>query len=121
MVCGYSKNILNWYRLADLFVFPTREDIWGLVINEAMSQGLPVITTDKCLAGLELIKQEENGYIVECENKKELLERTKQYFNLTQNKKEKIQIEILNIIQNYSIENMCHQHFDIFNLIKNYR
>ena len=41
----------------------------------------------------ELIKQEENGYIVECENKKELLKRTNQYFNLNQNEKEKIQIE----------------------------
>lgn len=105
-----KENILNWYRLADLFVFPTREDIWGLVINEAMSQGLPVITTNKCLAGLELIKQEENGYIVECENKKELLERTNQYFNLNKNEKEKIQIEILRTIQNYSIEDMSKEH-----------
>lgn len=108
-----KENILNWYRLADLFVFPTREDIWGLVINEAMSQGLPVITTNKCLAGLELIKQEENGYIVECENKKELLEKTYQYFNLTQNDKEKIQTEILKMIQNYSIENMSIEHIKI--------
>ena len=59
--------------------------------------------------------QEENGYIVECENIKELLERTNQYFNLNQNKKEKIQIEILNTIQNYSIENMTRE---IFNIIK---
>lgn len=71
-----------------------------------MSQGLTVITTNKCLAGLELIKQEENGYIVECENKKELLEKTNQYFNLNRNEKEKIQTNILKTIQQYSIENM---------------
>lgn len=108
-----KENILNWYRLADLFVFPTREDIWGLVINEAMSQGLPVITTNKCLAGLELIKQEENGYIVECENKKELLQRTNQYFGLNKNEKEMIHIEILKTIQKYSIENMSKEHMNI--------
>ena len=47
---------------------PTREDIWGLVINEAMAYGLPIITTDNCLAGLELIKNEENGYIIPVNN-----------------------------------------------------
>ena len=37
---------------------PTREDIWGLVINEAMAAGLPVITTDRCAAGVEMVTSE---------------------------------------------------------------
>ncbi len=59
-----KEDLQKWYQAADVFVLPTREDIWGLVINEAMAQGLPVITTDKCVAGLELVKEGENGYIV---------------------------------------------------------
>lgn len=60
-----SKDKLKEYYLAsDIFVLPTREDIWGLVINEAMSFGLPVITTDRCNAGTQLIVDGENGYIV---------------------------------------------------------
>ena len=47
------------------------------------------------------------------ENKKELLERTNQYFNLNKNEKEKIQIEILRTIQKYSIENMSKEHIKI--------
>ncbi|MEP3837380.1 MAG: glycosyltransferase family 4 protein [Algibacter sp.] len=54
-----KKQLDNWFLAADLFVLPTREDIWGLVINEAMSKGLPVITTNRCLAGLELILDSE--------------------------------------------------------------
>ena len=50
-----KPEILAWYQLADLFVFPTRKDIWGLVVNEALSQGLPVISTDQCNAALSLI------------------------------------------------------------------
>ncbi|MEO2223851.1 glycosyltransferase family 4 protein [Priestia megaterium] len=50
-----KKELLSYYLAADLFVLPTREDIWGLVINEAMAYGLPVITTDTCVAGLELV------------------------------------------------------------------
>ena len=59
------KELLKkYYRASDVFVLPTREDVWGLVINEAMALGLPVITTDMCNAGKQLIVDGENGYIV---------------------------------------------------------
>lgn len=63
-----KDELRKYYDASDIFVLPTREDIWGLVINEAMGRGLPVITTDKCVAGLEMIKEGTNGYIVPSEN-----------------------------------------------------
>ena len=63
-----SSILKKYYMASDVFVLPTREDIWGLVINEAMSYGLPVITTNRCGAGTELIKSGENGYLVEVED-----------------------------------------------------
>lgn len=59
-----KEELRNWYCAADLFVLPTRSDIWGLVVNESMACGLPVVTTDRCIAGLELVKNNENGFIV---------------------------------------------------------
>ncbi|MBO4979387.1 MAG: glycosyltransferase family 4 protein [Clostridia bacterium] len=59
-----KPELAEYYMAADAFVHPTREDIWGLVINEAMAKGLPVITTDRCIAGLELISSEVPGEIV---------------------------------------------------------
>ena len=59
-----KEQLFDYYRAADLFVLPTREDIWGLVINEAMACGMPIITTDHCVAGLELVKDADNGYLV---------------------------------------------------------
>jgi glycosyltransferase involved in cell wall biosynthesis len=67
-----KKQLANYFKMADLFVLPTREDIWGLVINEAMAYSLGVITTDNCVAGLELIKHGENGYIIPTENVEEI-------------------------------------------------
>lgn len=58
------EELKKYLECADLFVLPTRKDIWGLVINEAMAAALPIITTDRCVAGLELIKDWENGLIV---------------------------------------------------------
>ena len=74
---GFRKKdaLQDYYRAADLFVLPTREDIWGLVVNEAMANALPVITTDRCVAGLELVQNGVNGYIVPVEDVPALAEK----------------------------------------------
>ncbi len=69
-----KEALSEYYELADVFVHPTREDIWGLVINEALAKGLPVVTTDRCIAGLAMVKQNENGCIVPVEDHKALAE-----------------------------------------------
>lgn len=102
------KDELNeYYRAADVFVLPTREDIWGLVVNEAMAQGLPVITTNRCVAGLELIQNKVFGQIVSIENPEALAIAIKQELN-------NLSIErtatILEKIKKYTIEQMAHVH-----------
>ena len=59
-----KEQLKKLYRACDFFVLPTREDIWGLVINEAMACGLPVITTDRCVAGLTMVENGMNGSII---------------------------------------------------------
>lgn len=61
-------ELKQYFISADVFVLPTREDVWGLVINEAMSHALPVVTTDRCIAGIEMIEDGINGYLVPTEN-----------------------------------------------------
>ena len=108
-----TKEELNcYYQAADLFVFPTREDIWGLVVNEAMANGLPVITTDKCVAGLELIKNGENGYIVPTENQDELAKRINELLSndwLLENMAK----DNLQKIRRYTVEKMANVHASI--------
>ena len=58
-----KEQLADYYAAADVFVLPTREDIWGLVVNEAFAFGLPVITSDNCGAGMEMITQGVNGFI----------------------------------------------------------
>ena len=104
------KNELEkYYRAADLFVLPTREDIWGLVIQEAMACGLPVISTDKCAAALELIKHGENGYIIPCEDVC-LLEEYIQVIISSENIARKFGAKSLEIIKSFTIEKMVEGH-----------
>lgn len=63
---GYKdkKTVMEYLKASDIFVHPTSTDVWGLVINEAMACGQPIITTDMCIAGSALIEDGVNGYIV---------------------------------------------------------
>lgn len=59
-----EKNRLNkYFAIADIFALSTRYDIWGLVINEAMSFGLPIISSDKCVAAMEFSELFNNAII----------------------------------------------------------
>ncbi len=61
-----KKDILtSYYQAADVSVLLSRGEAWGLVINESMANGVPVIATKACIAGQELIQNGENGYLVE--------------------------------------------------------
>jgi glycosyltransferase involved in cell wall biosynthesis len=56
-----------YYSMADLFVLPSiahSGEVWDLVINEAMSLGKPVISTNAAGASHDMIKDGINGYIV---------------------------------------------------------
>lgn len=102
------KTLSEYYQLSDVFVLPTREDIWGLVINEAMANGLPVITTDKCNAGLAMVS-DKNGAIVPVDSIDSLVSSLKLIFS-DNNKRLQMGKESLNIIKNYTIENMAVVH-----------
>ena len=98
------------YKAADLFVLPTREDIWGLVINEALAYGLPVITTDRCVAGLELVKDGVNGYLVPVEDNGALAEKLNRM--LCEDMR-KMGEAALATIRPYTLENMAEAHVKI--------
>ena len=53
-----------YYACADALVFPTHSDPWGLVVNEAMACGLPVIATEAAGCAADLVCDGMNGYVV---------------------------------------------------------
>ena len=106
-----KQELLDYYRAADFFVLPTREDIWGLVVNEAMAMGLPVVTTDHCVAGLELVEDGVNGYIVPVEDPEQLAEKM---MNVLHSDLRAMGQKSLEKIQPYTIEQMVQEHMKVF-------
>jgi len=109
---GFQKKdvLAQYYKAADLFVLPTREDIWGLVINEALAYGLPVITTDRCVAGLELIEDGVNGYVVPVEDAQALAEKIRA---VLADDMLRMGAAALEAVRPYTLENMAKVHAEI--------
>lgn len=66
-----QSRLPRYYKLADLFVLPSAQENWGLVINEAMNFGLPVISTDAVGASADLV-DERNGCVVPSDDREAL-------------------------------------------------
>lgn len=58
------EHLATYYALADALVFPTHTDTWGLVVNEAMACGLPVISSSAAGCVADLIESGWNGRVV---------------------------------------------------------
>lgn len=55
----------SYYGLAEAFAHVSRIEPWGLVVNEAMASGLPVIVSSACGSATDLVKPGGNGFLIE--------------------------------------------------------
>lgn len=66
---------LPWYYAhAGAFVLPSIWDQWGLVVNEAMAAGLPVLVSKGCGCARDLVVEGENGFLFDPSSPQELAE-----------------------------------------------
>lgn len=107
------SELARYYKASDLFVLPTREDIWGLVINEAAAYALPIVSTDTCVAGTEIIGACGNGIIVEKDNEKALSEAIGSILSRPDVYNE-LSLKSLAAARMYTLEQMAAKHIEIF-------
>jgi 1,2-diacylglycerol 3-alpha-glucosyltransferase len=62
---GYKQydELPAYYGLASALVMPSLSETWGLVVNEAMAAGLPVIVSDRCGCAPDLVREGRNGLL----------------------------------------------------------
>jgi 1,2-diacylglycerol 3-alpha-glucosyltransferase len=56
------RKLPPYYALADAFVHASTTEQWGLVVNEAMATGLPVIVSNRCGCVPDLVAEGKNGF-----------------------------------------------------------
>ena len=98
-----QKSIKEYYKNSHLFIIPSREENWGLAINEAMAAKNIIISSNKVGAVKDLVKNDLNGYTFKNGDYKDL---SKKIYKIYKNKKKINEYgkESQRIISNWSYE-----------------
>jgi glycosyltransferase involved in cell wall biosynthesis len=65
VIGGVSEDeVAQCYADADVFALLSRQEPWGVVVNEAAASGLPLVLSDRVGAARDLLHDGENGYLV---------------------------------------------------------
>ena len=110
-----KADLFRYYRAADLSVLLTRGDVWGLVVNESMANACPVLTTTACVAGLALIEDGKNGYLVPAGDPAATKEKLLAYLQ-NEELQARFPAACLRTITPYTYESMAQVHKEILSL-----
>ena len=96
----YGDDLVNAYKNADCLILASKSDQWGLVVNEAMASGLPVISSKFVGSNYDLIENKETGLIFDPEKEDDL---TKKMLEMYHDKVqyEQFSINAYNLMHNY--------------------
>ncbi len=97
----FTKDIEQKYLESSIFVLSSRNEGFGLVILEAMSAGLPVVSFDCPWGPREMIEDSKNGFLIECYDTDKMSEKI---IALIESKdlRRKLSIETQNIVNKFS-------------------
>jgi len=91
-----------YYALANAFVHASTTEQWGLVVNEAIASGLPVIVSDRCGCVPELING--NGFTFDPTNEHELTARLLEMASLSDQERKRLGENSYRIAANFAPE-----------------
>jgi len=67
-----TRAMMPYYAFAGCFMLPSWREPWGLVANEAMSAGLPLIISNRCGCSDDLMEDGANGYVFDPDQNEQL-------------------------------------------------
>ena len=67
------QQLAQEYRSASIYIFPTLGDEWGLVVNESLAAGVPVLGSCHGLSSVELVRDGYNGWIFDPSDPSDLM------------------------------------------------
>jgi len=91
-----------YYGLANAFVHASTTEQWGLVVNEGIASGLPVIVSNRCGCVPELVQ--ENGFTFDPTNERELASRLFEMASLSNGERQRLRDASRRIAMNFGPE-----------------
>jgi len=99
-----KQDLAKYYVNSTVFILPSTSEPWGLVVNEAMMCGLPVIVSTHCGCSQDLVNN--NGYTFEPDDL-DVLKRILVSYILNKENIELQRQQSLSIIESYTPENVA--------------
>jgi glycosyltransferase involved in cell wall biosynthesis len=90
------------YASAGCFVLPSTREPWGLVVNEAMACGLPVIVSSRCGCADDLVEEGLNGFVVDPKSALEIAAAMARISNLSAEERGRMGERSRTIVAEYS-------------------
>jgi glycosyltransferase involved in cell wall biosynthesis len=111
---GAIDNIAlpEFFKKADALILPSWSETWGLVVNEAMAAGLPVLLSNKVNAAHNLLKNGINGFCFNPGDPAEIAAMMIKYICLDQSEKKEMSVNSLKIIGGMDYRNMGNNLFN---------
>jgi len=99
-----QEKIRTIYKHASVFILPsTYGETWGLVVNEAMASGLPVIVSNKVGCAEVLVQNGENGFIFNIDDILSLETKLLEFYVLKKEEKNKMSRKSLSKISDWDL------------------
>ncbi|CCH02842.1 glycosyl transferase group 1 [Fibrella aestuarina BUZ 2] len=92
------RDVPRYLALADVFVLPSLSEPWGLVVNEAMACGLPVLVSDRCGCAVDLVRDGQNGYTFAPDVPEQLPERLRQLLAASTDERDRMGRESVRLV-----------------------
>lgn len=98
------EELSKCYEEVDFYLFPTLGDEWGVVVNEALASGIPVLGSIYSQAVLELIENDRNGWQYDPLKKGELSKLLNKAVNITPHKLKRMSKYSLEVVGEITAE-----------------
>ena len=76
-----QNSIKRYYKKSNLYIIPSREENWGLAINEAMAAKNAIISSNSVGAARDLLRNNYNGYTFKNDDYKNLAKKIYKIYN----------------------------------------
>ncbi len=93
-----------YYALANCFILASTSEQWGLVVNEAMASGLPVLVSKRCGCAPDLVEDGKNGFLIDPFSVENMAEKMVRIMRLTETERKSMGQRSREIIANWGPE-----------------
>ena len=108
------SEVLRLMSEAKFFVFPSSLDAWGLVVNEALTVGTPVLSSKFAASTFDLIENNSTGFVIEDLSETSLSNLLEKAITMPESHWTKISQNAVMKVSDYSVKNAAYALSQVF-------